>query len=140
MHFLSIILLNLLAVMSTAAPLETSPLKEVGSISARQDNPFFFGAYMCSDPDWKGTCIEVQRLKGYCIIYGKTSDISSFGPDKGFTCSAYGTFDCTGDSLKLEYPGVSDLASLGWDNRIISFRCDGGDSRVDRSDRAGVVD
>ncbi|KAK7527458.1 uncharacterized protein IWZ02DRAFT_479012 [Phyllosticta citriasiana] len=114
MRYFSIILLNMLATMLTASPNPLTPGPE---------NPFFFGAYACSDPHWGGECIKIERLKGYCVNNGKKgTGISSFGPDQGFKCDLFRTIDCSGKSLHLEWPGTDDLG--GWAKKVGSFRCE----------------
>ncbi|KAK7542600.1 uncharacterized protein J3D65DRAFT_674432 [Phyllosticta citribraziliensis] len=108
--------------MATATPLDIAMSREAGALSPRQDNPFIFRVYICTDPHWGGTCTKIERLKGYCINNGRSgAELSSFGPDQGFQCDLFRTIDCSGKFLHLEWPGTDDLK--GWTDDVGSFRC-----------------
>ncbi|KAH8671420.1 hypothetical protein BX600DRAFT_510094 [Xylariales sp. PMI_506] len=105
------------------------------------------GVYICTDPDWKGTCgYKVQPLNNYvgisdfwvCVVLTSPwyHTISAMGPDQGGWIGGY-TDNCCGCTcqsnncellaMQLHYPGTGDLSTkpnlLGgtWDNALGSF-------------------
>ncbi|KAL1633192.1 hypothetical protein SLS56_003055 [Neofusicoccum ribis] len=86
--------------------------------------------YACDDANWGGRCQWFQAPVGECLNMPilLQDQISSFGPDLGYICSAYIDTNCQpdGDSVKIyQYPGVADLnkEALQWNDRISSVKC-----------------
>ncbi|OAG01330.1 uncharacterized protein CC84DRAFT_1046881, partial [Paraphaeosphaeria sporulosa] len=82
--------------------------------------------YLCSEAGFEGACENVQVDLGKCYnADDKLNDkISSTGPDKGYFCTAYPDFDCSGKAFPFVNPGIWDLANYGFGDIISSWRCD----------------
>ncbi|QDS74124.1 hypothetical protein FKW77_009897 [Venturia effusa] len=130
---IKILIITFLAALSAAIP--QSP----ASIFARGqcDTNYQGGVYVCSNPGFTGKCDYVDLMTknefGGCKRLPNTR-IASFGPSAGLTCWAWTDQHC-GQSLTfqgfpsevlkdLQCPGHSDLFLTGFNNRLLSFRCD----------------
>ncbi|ORX89856.1 hypothetical protein BCR34DRAFT_319398 [Clohesyomyces aquaticus] len=86
------------------------------------------GVYVCPDPNWTGHCKYYRQCMGSspdnCMVLdGKASAI---GPDMGAKCLFYKNAFCDdigGGRLQLEWPGVADLRTNGWDDVVRSYQC-----------------
>ncbi|KAF2814007.1 uncharacterized protein BDZ99DRAFT_516629 [Mytilinidion resinicola] len=86
------------------------------------------GVYMCKDPNWGG-CVQAplpdlkEHPEVWCIgITGSWDNaISAFGPDKGLLCTIWDASACTGGGYDIRWPGIPDLRTVGWDDKISSF-------------------
>ncbi|TLD20382.1 hypothetical protein PspLS_08461 [Pyricularia sp. CBS 133598] len=97
-----------------------------GPLAARQGPPAF---YACIHPGWTAPCqyfVIGVSTQCYNFLGDWDNSISAFGPDQGTICNLYDSPNCV-DSPRtigsLVWPGISDLAALGWDNAVSSFRC-----------------
>ncbi|KAJ9642502.1 hypothetical protein H2199_004883 [Coniosporium tulheliwenetii] len=97
------------------------------SISKRDD----LGVYMCDSANWTGVCrhilLDTPDFSCHNLTAAESNGgVSSFGPDKGVTCLVYDDYGCDseddGDMWGFSYPGEGDLASRGWDDRILSYK------------------
>lgn len=121
---------NLLAIPYVGALL-------AGSAAAVPAAAFIQGIYMCTDVFWGNSskdsgsqCQWLQYFGPGCFQLWDSPDwqrwyrqVSSYGPDPGLNCTVYEGDNCTGMNTTMEYPGVEDLARVGWNDRIASFRC-----------------
>lgn len=85
------------------------------------------GVYLCTDPNFSGTCQAFDRPYGACIdlLSPYLMKVSSVGPDFGSICNFYSSHACTnhGSSLTgIVYPGIRALLP-DIDNRILSYMC-----------------
>ncbi|KAF2400295.1 hypothetical protein EJ06DRAFT_556629 [Trichodelitschia bisporula] len=89
-----------------------------------------FQVKLCNDPYYEGDCFDIQvnpartgictRLQG--SLYYK--QLSSISVGDEITCYAFEGDNCDGDSLPdIQAPGIDDLGSAGWDNRVRSVKC-----------------
>lgn len=82
------------------------------------------GVYICSQENWKGTCVWQQAGGGSCHPY-PYSRSSSFGVDMNLQCAFYQVRNCgEGDTdATLTWPGTSNVNGLAWWGRPASYRC-----------------
>ncbi|KAJ6572789.1 hypothetical protein DFH09DRAFT_1312565 [Mycena vulgaris] len=58
------------------------------------------------------------------IGWGSVGVLSSIGPDPGQDCFFFVNFQCTGETLgPLRSPGISDLSTTNFNDRIKSSKC-----------------
>ncbi|EON62902.1 hypothetical protein W97_02127 [Coniosporium apollinis CBS 100218] len=97
---------------------------------APTNNPF--QVYLCNSANWTGVCRHMlldtpQNVCHNLSAIEAEGGVSSFGPDEGVSCLVYDDYGCDseddGDMWGFSYPGEGDLASRGWDNRILSYKC-----------------
>ncbi|KAK4172391.1 hypothetical protein QBC36DRAFT_197087 [Triangularia setosa] len=84
------------------------------------------GIFVTADINFGGRSEHLIVTRGSCLTLGNgwPNVISSFGPDSGLTCTIWDDNGCTGASRGgIVFPGISNLVTVGWNDRINSFRC-----------------
>ncbi|KAF2772631.1 hypothetical protein EJ03DRAFT_380649 [Teratosphaeria nubilosa] len=80
--------------------------------------------YVTSDTNWDGASHNYCGDAGTCVDMAPHFNISSAGPDYGYTCILYDTHDCSGASYDpLSWPGSNDLGSVGFHRSAQGFKC-----------------
>ncbi|KAK4220802.1 hypothetical protein QBC38DRAFT_341117, partial [Podospora fimiseda] len=86
--------------------------------------------YVTEDINFTGRAENLAIELGQCLTLGNgwPNTISSFGPDQGTSsflyensldnCNTNGAWDGT-----IQWPGIADLRSIGFNDRINSFKC-----------------
>ena len=80
------------------------------------------GIYICSGPNWSGTCFWQSippAVYSYCGAVNASAGWDSVGPDKGIVVDIYKNISCTADGLlkkQVIWPGRPDLKSDGIPN------------------------
>ncbi|KAI1369760.1 hypothetical protein F5Y08DRAFT_334112 [Xylaria arbuscula] len=122
----TLVTVGLAASIASAA---TLPL-DTNVIALKDDGDFHTEAithvYLCRGPNFGAPCFSkpVYTTLCYNFINGRDNSISSVKPDLGTTCIIYDDENCKGFySLTFTYPGISDLTSLGWNDRASSISC-----------------
>ncbi|KAK3985865.1 hypothetical protein QBC44DRAFT_334267 [Cladorrhinum sp. PSN332] len=85
-----------------------------------------YRVYVAEHWDFQGRTELLEGPAGECRTLGNgwPNVISSFGPDPGFTCTIYDDNGCFGANYGgIRYPGYNALSTIGWNDRINSFRC-----------------
>lgn len=86
---------------------------------ASGENGLIGGLYMCTLPQFKGTCSHARYDMHQCYNLGPpfASNVSSFGPDQYagaetfmFKCSLWDQQGCTGTKLSQRWPGTINVA------------------------------
>jgi len=70
------------------------------------------GVYVCPSPDWTGNCGYGEAVVGGCWDH-KADPVTGFGPDVDLACTIFDRWGCVGDSLPIQWPGISDLGTVG---------------------------
>ncbi|TFK72122.1 hypothetical protein BDN72DRAFT_836729 [Pluteus cervinus] len=93
-----------------------------------------FAVFYCTDVNWQGTCHHSPPIVGGVChnmeggVEQFNNAISSFGPDEFITCLVFKAFDCPSNPIEnwaqINYPGIANLRTIGFDNQISSYRCD----------------
>ncbi|KAJ9658137.1 hypothetical protein H2201_007918 [Coniosporium apollinis] len=109
------------------------PIPNADSTISKRDD---LGVYLCNSANWTGVCSHRLLDTPDFTCHNLTAiesegGVSSFGPDngpdKGAKCLVYDDYGCDseddGDMWGFSYPGEGDLASRGWDDRILSYKC-----------------
>ncbi|KAF2500046.1 hypothetical protein BU16DRAFT_613852 [Lophium mytilinum] len=141
MKFPSLSMLSLLFAWCSASTIPSTPrgddspfvlitTKTSATMFKAADYPPGSGVYMCQDPNWGG-CVEAplpdlkEHPDAWCVgITGAwDNSISAFGPDKGLLCTIWDASACTGGGYNIRWPGIADLRTVGWDDKISSFWC-----------------
>ncbi|KAJ7222895.1 hypothetical protein C8J57DRAFT_241847 [Mycena rebaudengoi] len=81
--------------------------------------------FVCVDPNFLGTCATFHGASGQCINFPPPfqHSISSVGPDPGQDCLFFDQPNCLGRHLLIQFPGILNLATVGFDDVIMSFVC-----------------
>ncbi|KAH9825459.1 hypothetical protein Tdes44962_MAKER04160 [Teratosphaeria destructans] len=82
--------------------------------------------YVTSDTNWEGNSHHYCGDPGTCVDMAPEFNISSAGPEYGYTCVLYDTHDCSGASYDpISWPGSDDLGSAGFKTgrSAQSFKC-----------------
>uniref|UniRef100_A0A8H7XQ92 Uncharacterized protein n=1 Tax=Psilocybe cubensis TaxID=181762 RepID=A0A8H7XQ92_PSICU len=112
-----------LAVGTQAAPSNASPALVARDTEAASVDGHLF---VCVNAQFVPPCNNFNFNDGQCINFVAPfqDSISSLGPDPGFTCIVFKDSNCSGESLDVSNPGISDL-SQGTDlnDQISSFQC-----------------
>ncbi|KAF7344986.1 Short chain dehydrogenase [Mycena venus] len=117
MHFTIFVALAALASFTvTAAP--TGPIK--AALFKRVDGH----VYICTDSNFGGDCTNYGFTNNVCSNLPSEfqDDISSFGPDKGWSCTMYTDPDCTGAVYSATNPGTTLVPGFLNDS-FSSLRC-----------------
>ncbi|KAG9097034.1 hypothetical protein FS749_007157 [Ceratobasidium sp. UAMH 11750] len=72
--------------------------------------------------DWK----DALGWDGKCVNVGPdfNDNVSSFGPDNGWTCTIYSNVGCNGRATGgVIYPGIYNLADYNNNDAMSSFQC-----------------
>ncbi|KAK0664520.1 hypothetical protein QBC41DRAFT_359175 [Cercophora samala] len=118
--FTAILAIATMAGLTVAAPApepspEAAPQTPI-DLEKRQS----LGVFVTADINWGGRSEHLIVVRGQCLTLGNgwPNVISSFGPDSGLNNG------CTGPSFgPITFPGIANLVSIGWNDRINSFRC-----------------
>ncbi|RMZ74213.1 Beta gamma crystallin [Pyrenophora seminiperda CCB06] len=110
---------------ATAAPLSRRKdlMPDPGSLPSPGD------LYVCADPNFAGECqyIHSTTYKCHNLPFGFAGKISSIRPDANQVCSFYTDSNCQEPSkaaiTSIKSPDITDLASYGLDNAVLSWKC-----------------
>ncbi|KAK4175956.1 hypothetical protein QBC36DRAFT_188623 [Triangularia setosa] len=112
-----------LASFAVAAPTPEPSPEAIASPSAPVEERQSIGVFVTKDINWGGESAWIPVTRGACITFNSAwvNTVTSFGPDSGLSCHL---FDCGGTSIgPIFNPGYASLGSIGWNDRINSFRC-----------------
>ncbi|KAK4160697.1 hypothetical protein QBC43DRAFT_337980 [Cladorrhinum sp. PSN259] len=107
-----------------AVGLQAQPTAAIAVVDKRATAHVF----VTSDINFAGRQENLQISTGVCLTLGNgwPNTISSFGPDSGLTCNVFDNDGCNnsaGSVTGIRFPGVSDLNTFGFNDRINSFVC-----------------
>jgi hypothetical protein len=111
--FIATGLLTLLAASPILAVPSADPQPE--KTVAKRNGP---GVYICTESNWSGACYWEESANGYCHEYWLGPN-TSFGPDRGISCTIHPQSNCQGDSYVASYPGTGQLDFTG-----LSWKCE----------------
>ncbi|GAB7357022.1 hypothetical protein MBLNU459_g7848t2 [Dothideomycetes sp. NU459] len=83
--------------------------------------------YLCTGDNWTGQCEYLVNPLNTCVDLGNfTSKVSSFGPDEGSSCLLMQGHCNANENYygEIEYPGYSNLSTIGWADKASSFFCE----------------
>ncbi|KAH7389943.1 hypothetical protein BKA66DRAFT_526799 [Pyrenochaeta sp. MPI-SDFR-AT-0127] len=103
-----------------------APQSEVAPAPAPANEGSITHLYLCNDASFQGACanlhLEISACHNVQDEYKKQA--SSAGPDEGTFCTLYTYSDCRGRALPFTFPGIRNLKRYGFDDALISVRCD----------------
>ncbi|VBB74915.1 Putative protein of unknown function [Podospora comata] len=107
---------------------KVTPITDVDEVAAvKREIEARQGVYVTVHIYWGGTSAYISPVnRGACadLVPAWKNVISSFGPDSPLVCWIYDGDWCTGDWYGPIYnPGIADLTTVGWNDRINSFIC-----------------
>ncbi|GAB1312742.1 hypothetical protein MFIFM68171_02952 [Madurella fahalii] len=85
-----------------------------------------YTVYITQHINWNGIAQNLGLNTGECHSLGNgwPRIVSSFGPSAGVTCTIYDNSRCRGSAYGgIRYPGIANLRTIGWNDRIMSLRC-----------------
>ncbi|KAK4676329.1 hypothetical protein QC764_510715 [Podospora pseudoanserina] len=124
-------LTTILAIVTMAGLTVAAPAPEASPEAAPQppvdlEKRQSLGVFVTQDINWGGRSEHLIVVRGQCLTLGNgwPNVISAFGPDSGLTCTIWDNNGCTGPSFgPITFPGIANLVTVGWNDRINSFRC-----------------
>ncbi|KAJ7260141.1 hypothetical protein C8J57DRAFT_1637741 [Mycena rebaudengoi] len=82
--------------------------------------------FVCIDSGFTNICATFHGSSGQCVNFPSNFNdiISSFGPDSGQDCFIFIDGGCSGpQNGPIRNPGISNLATIGFNDAISSFKC-----------------
>ncbi|KAF7356044.1 Short chain dehydrogenase [Mycena venus] len=110
--------LNFVALAAAIAALTVNAAP--AALEARVDGRVF----ICTDTNFGGDCTNYGFFANQCsnLPVAFNDNISSFGPDVGWSCTMYTNPNCSGDTYNAINPGFKVLPGF-LDNAFSSVRC-----------------
>ncbi|KAJ6550929.1 hypothetical protein B0H10DRAFT_1802301, partial [Mycena sp. CBHHK59/15] len=81
--------------------------------------------FICTDANFAGDCTNYGFFADQCSNFPGEfqDDISSFGPDAGWSCTMYTDINCNGDTYTGTNPGFATLPAF-LNDAFSSVRCE----------------